>query len=438
MGGTLDVESVVGEGSTFTLRLELELGTPEAEVPPLDTDVLLVDDHAMARVALADALRAAGARVTAVATAEEALGHLDTGAPIGAAILDLDLGGSHLPGSHEGAVLAKTLRKRLPRLPLMLLAPVGARAPEPGLFDAVLSRPARRSRLIDLLQRLTSGASPDARRPEDALAPLAADLAILLVEDNPVNRKVALGLLRRLGGTADVAQNGREALEKMRARAYDIVLMDVQMPEMDGLEATRRLRAEHDHQPYVLALTANALSGDAEVCREAGMDAYLSKPVRLDHLADAFALFTAQPAGMTETASEASGSDAAQEMLARLREKTGVADLDFAADVLDAFLDSVGELADRLIDAALRQDGAALADVTHALKSACATLGADEVHDVCAAIEQSVREGRALEAIQMAPEAARAVRALTPIAEAALALAQGRSASETPTAPIEA
>ena len=114
MGGTLDVESVVGEGSTFTLRIDLELGTPEADLPRLDTDVLLVDDHAMAREALADTLRAAGARVTAVATAEEALGHLDAGAAIGAAILDLDLGGSHLAASREGATLAKALRQRLP------------------------------------------------------------------------------------------------------------------------------------------------------------------------------------------------------------------------------------------------------------------------------------------------------------------------------------
>ena len=110
---------------------------------------------------------------------------------------------------------------------------------------------------------------------------------ILLVEDNMLNEMVALGMLRLLGRTADVTRNGVEAVEAMADHAYDIVFMDVQMPVLDGLNATRRIRAEFptEQQPYIIALTANAMAGDEERCIEAGMDAYLSKPLSKERLA---------------------------------------------------------------------------------------------------------------------------------------------------------
>jgi len=110
---------------------------------------------------------------------------------------------------------------------------------------------------------------------------------ILLVEDNMLNEMVALGMLRLLGRTADVTRNGVEAVEAMADHAYDIVFMDVQMPVLDGLNATRRIRAEFptEHQPYIIALTANAMAGDEERCIQAGMDAYLSKPLSKERLA---------------------------------------------------------------------------------------------------------------------------------------------------------
>jgi len=104
---------------------------------------------------------------------------------------------------------------------------------------------------------------------------------ILLAEDNPVNRKLAGAMLRRLGYEADVAQNGVEAVAACQSRTYDLVLMDVQMPELDGLEATRRIRAAEERQPVIVAMTANAMKGDRDLCLEAGMDDYLTKPVKL-------------------------------------------------------------------------------------------------------------------------------------------------------------
>ncbi|OZC01594.1 response regulator [Rubricoccus marinus] len=441
MGGSITAESTEGEGSTFVLRLHLDVREAAPEAPPLAAKVLLVDTHERARNALAATLRASGATVLPARNAEEAIAHLDGGARPDVALLDFQADGAPTAGSRDGFALARRLRIRLARLPLVLLSPVGSRAPEPGLFDAVLSRPTRRSRVLDVVSRLTRGAAPSPRQEQSAQSVAARGLSILIAEDNPVNRKVALGLLRRLGGTADVAHTGLEALHAMRDRAYDVVLMDVQMPEMDGLTATRRLRAEHEHQPYVIALTANALAGDAEACREAGMDAYLSKPVRLDHLADALAR---APRTASPPPAPASGAappparaprllpspEAPAEMLMHLANNTGVEDPAFAAEVLDAFAGSAQSLLARLDDACVSADAAALASVAHALKSACATLGASDVADACVAAERATEDGWTPEAMAMAAEITESIGELAQVA--AQAADDARAAAVTP------
>lgn len=112
-------------------------------------------------------------------------------------------------------------------------------------------------------------------------------LRVLIVEDNPVNQKVAQKMLQRLGYNPTIAKNGTEALHRLQQQDYDIVLMDVQMPEMDGLTATQRIRQECRHQPYIIAITANAMRGDRETCLAAGMDDYLSKPITIESLGEA-------------------------------------------------------------------------------------------------------------------------------------------------------
>ena len=416
MGGTLTAESVEGEGSTFTLHVRLGLGAPEATSDPIGGSVLLVDDHAAAREALAGALRASGATVTTAETAREALAHVRGGLAPHAAVIDFDLG----PGGEDGAALAVRLRESSPSVRLVGLAPVGSMAPAAGLFDATLPRPARRSRLVAVLRRLVRGGHAPEASGAERVAPVARGLDVLLVEDNPVNRKVALGLLRRIGGTADVATNGREALACLRQRPYDVVLMDVQMPVMDGLEATRRLRAEHDHQPHVIALTANALGGDAARCREAGMDAYLSKPVRLDHLTDALRMAAPAPPEASGDGAEGDApEDGPTKMLRHIREATGVDDPMFAAEILGAFMDSAGPLSAELAEAAQRSHAAGIETAAHALKSACATLGAHEAAKACATAERLAARSQIAEAVPPALSAAEAVRGLLPIAEAA-------------------
>jgi len=174
----------------------------------------------------------------------------------------------------------------------VLLSSVGGSAgAERQVFDAVLLRPIRPSHLREALLRVLDLSPPPAAEPDASLPPppaaLARNLRLLLVEDGAVNRQVGLLLLQKLGYRADIAADGFEALEAIRRRTYDIVLMDMEMPEMDGITATRRIRAERpDSAPalWIIALTAHALSGDRERCLAAGMNDYVSKPVKLTDL----------------------------------------------------------------------------------------------------------------------------------------------------------
>jgi CheY-like chemotaxis protein len=177
-------------------------------------------------------------------------------------------------------------------LPLLLLTPIGA-APTGAayrLFAATVTKPIKIAHLAELLHRFlgpqqSSLPKMDALR-DSAQAATARPLRILLAEDNVVNQKVALLILHKLGYEADVAADGREVLDALQRQPYDLILMDVQMPEMDGLEATRQIRRTHSlpTQPRIVAMTANAMQGDRARCLAAGMDDYISKPMRAQEL----------------------------------------------------------------------------------------------------------------------------------------------------------
>jgi len=198
----------------------------------------------------------------------------------------------------DGLELARRIHALAPKLPLVLFSSLGRR--EAGdvesHFKAYLAKPLRQSQLFDTLVSLF--ASDAAARPAPAKAvgskldpAMAArhPLRILLAEDNVVNQKLALRLLQQMGYRADLASNGIEAVESVERQAYDVVLMDVQMPELDGLDATRRIRTLGPaHEGVrIVAMTANAMQGDREMCMDAGMDDYLTKPIRVDRLVEA-------------------------------------------------------------------------------------------------------------------------------------------------------
>ena len=224
---------------------------------------------------------------------EEALRWVAEGEAFDLAILDM-----HMP-EMDGLELARRVHARHPSLPLVLFSSLGRReaGDTEGLFSAYLAKPVRQSQLFDTLVSLLAQRH-EARAPErrTAAAPkidgeLAArhPLRILLAEDNVVNQKLALRILQQMGYRADLASNGLEAVESVGRQTYDVVLMDVQMPEMDGLEASRRITTKWQpgERPRIVAMTANAMAGDREMCLAAGMDDYITKPIRVDQLVEA-------------------------------------------------------------------------------------------------------------------------------------------------------
>ena len=295
MGGTLDVESVVGVGSTFHFSIQLApcapAGTvvPSEALPPLAPhSVLLVDDSPTSRRILRLQLEALGMTVTEAASAEAAVALLDSGMHFGVAVLDMRMSGMN--GWELAEVLHSSPGSR--DLPLILLSSTG----EPrfthtrqGLFRAVLTKPVRSSRLRLALRRALTTGIPESvpvAPPTMEAVDEPIELRVLLAEDNLVNQHLGRLMVEKLGHRVDVVANGREAVEAVLLVPYDVVLMDIQMPEMDGLDATRVIRRQLPvaDRPRIVAMTASALAEDQKACSEAGMDDYLAKPVRLKEL----------------------------------------------------------------------------------------------------------------------------------------------------------
>jgi CheY-like chemotaxis protein len=305
MGGQMGLESDVGQGSTFWFTVPLESVTSRrkpARRAPADlagTRVLIVDDNQTSRTMLACQLTSWKLAVTSVTDGPSALALLQTAAttsqPYTLAILD-----TQMPGM-DGLTLARTLKHdpSLANLPLVLLTRMGMHGRE--LVDqsfgvaVALAKPIRQSQLLEALRAALRGSSmgsPELSLPapvlsEPGIVPGAGGRArVLVVEDNPVNQRVAVRMLARLGLGADVASDGREAVQSFSRQPYALVLMDCQMPELDGFQATARIRASEGDGPRtpIIAMTASAMRGDRERCLAAGMDDYISKPVRIDDL----------------------------------------------------------------------------------------------------------------------------------------------------------
>ena len=302
MGGTMWVESAgPGTGSTFHFTIAAKPAVlPQGQearkrdligeqAPLKGKRLLVVDDNATNR------------RILALQTAKWGMVAIDTDAPEKALPLlqqqgfDLAILDMHMPGM-DGVQLATRIREAGHTLPLVLFTSLGRQENVSGLFAASLAKPLHQSQLFDTLVTLLApdgpakSAAPSAPKPRiDAGMAERHPLRILLAEDNVVNQKLALRILQQMGYRADVAGNGIEAIECIERQPYDVVLMDVQMPEMDGLEASRRITArwQPGERPRIVAMTANAMQGDREECLAAGMDDYVTKPIRVDALVQA-------------------------------------------------------------------------------------------------------------------------------------------------------
>jgi CheY-like chemotaxis protein len=295
MGGLIWLDSTPGVGSAFHFAIPLhEASTSPGTAlwrsrPPLkDLNILIIDDNASCRTLMSGMVSRWGSRPHLAASLQDAIGTLQSAPSIDLVLLDSTLNG-HSPDQAAAQILSVAARKR-PHL--ILVAPMGSKATSDS-FVAQLSKPLKPVQVRDTILRVVSG-TQNHRRPAlskpafPQLAP-AYPLSVLVCDDHPINQKVAARMVANLGYQADLAADGQEALEAFGRKHYDIVFMDVQMPRMDGLTATARLRemqADATRHPFcqpppvIIAMTAGALEGDRARCLQAGMDDFIAKPVR--------------------------------------------------------------------------------------------------------------------------------------------------------------
>jgi len=414
MGGSMWVESsgVPGEGSTFNFTIRA-LRAPDQPRPFLDDDppellgkrLLIVDDNDTNRKILTTLADAWGMPYQETAVPGEALDWVRQGVVFDIAILDMGM------DEMDGVTLAKVLRGE-PKgadLPFVMLTSLGNREPggNSGLFADYLVKPIKPSQLCDSLVKVlaggggrkTIGSKPASGSEFDSDMGRRLPLRILLTEDNVTNQVVALRLLARLGYRADVAGNGLEALAALEDQRYDVALMDVQMPEMDGLEATKQINGRWDAQkrPYIVAMTANALKGDRESFLAAGMDDYVSKPIRVNLLIEALEraaayrhvdLVSETAVGIEPEIDESQEESGSEEIvnLDRLRQLAG-GDDEFLIELIQTFLEDAPQLMEKMRTAVSQNDSAALRLTAHSLKSNAADFGAMILAGQCQELE---------------------------------------------------
>ena len=294
MGGEIDVESILNKGTVFRFRIKSQVSV--ASIPTYLTcnmsglegkRILVVDDNLTNRNILKAQLEAWKLVPVLAKAGKEAIGLLSTEPPFDLVITDMNM------PEMDGSQVATAVRKFNPALPIILLSSVGDERGKrmAEMFSAVLTKPVKQNQLCKvILSELRRHGKSTEEEISHNRAQLSAEFAklhplrILIAEDNLINQKLTERVLAKLGYEPKIVSNGREVLEEVDRMKYDLILMDVQMPEMDGLEATRIIRKAGGHQPSIVAITANVMQGDREECLEAGMDDYLSKPIKLDLL----------------------------------------------------------------------------------------------------------------------------------------------------------
>ncbi|MEV6319052.1 response regulator [Streptomyces sp. NPDC051776] len=434
MGGTMWVESELGKGSTFHFTVETRV-VPEAvrtrqvvsRVDLRGKHLLVVDDGSTNRMILTHQATAWGMVVRATGSPREALEWIRHGDPFDIAILDMQM------PDMDGVMLAEEIRRHRSKeeLPLFLLTSIGRPAATGGSladFSGYHTKPIRAADLYaDLCRTLLGVAAPveaaDATRRPEEKERRAAPLRILLAEDNLVNQELIVRMLRKIGHTADTVENGAQALESLRHKPYDVVLMDVQMPVMDGLDASRRIHRSLTvaDRPYIIALTANAMSEDRDACLAAGMDDYLRKPLHSFDLAEALDRVTPEapatgkgagqsvrnpattaPGGGPDAPPSGTGTGGAGTLEAEtsslpvldtptLRRLAGSLDKEFVTHLIDTFLEDSPQLVGSIRRSVEERNAEELRRAAHTLKSHAKTFGlprlvplCQEVEDLCA------------------------------------------------------
>ena len=416
MGGKIWVESDAGKGATFHFTIVARAAA--ATAPPgwqavqpqlIGRRLLVVEENQTNRRIIMHRAEQWGMIVQAAANSKEALKALGQSAAFDAAILDLQL------PDMDGLALATEIRNHScgRYLPLLLLSSIRLRGDDARPVNAGISvfvyKPIRPAQLLDALCRSLSIQIQREKKAPPAPT-LDADFArklplrLLLADDNPINQKVGLSVLNKLGYRADIANNGLEVLQALEQKAYDILFLDVQMPEMDGLEAARRIcqRWPSEKRPRIIAMTGNALMGDREKCLQAGMDDYISKPVRIGDLQAALERWGPGRTRKSDTSfftrPKPLSADQLldQAIISELREMPPDNGVSMLRELIDLFLDGVPQ---RLTQIGENLNNAEqLAFQAHALKSMSLNMGAKRIVELARKLEESGRAGTVADA----------------------------------------
>jgi signal transduction histidine kinase/ligand-binding sensor domain-containing protein/DNA-binding response OmpR family regulator len=295
MGGEISAQSVFGEGSVFNFTINTPTSKNLNPTPLIcdmsqfeGTKVLIVDDNKTNLTILKTQLEHWKFEPVTASSGHEALNILSLDKNFRLMITDMEM-----PGM-DGVGLTKAVKLAYKNLPVIMLSSIGDESKKkfPGLFSSILTKPAKQHQLCRSIQAAIGNQTENSFPEEKAKQILSYDFAqhfplrILVAEDNLINQKLIQRILNKLGYQPDIVQNGVEVLARMEENIYDVILMDIQMPEIDGLEATIAIRAKVWPQPYIIAMTANAMSEDKETCLRTGMDDYISKPMKLQELVD--------------------------------------------------------------------------------------------------------------------------------------------------------
>ncbi|MBA4310231.1 MAG: hypothetical protein C0425_07830, partial [Chlorobiaceae bacterium] len=407
MNGAMWVESVFGEGSNFSFTIKVEKDETKPKIflkgnaPQLKSkSILIVDDNFNNRRILKIQTENWGLIPTEVETPSAALELLKAGKKFDIAILDFQM------PEIDGITLAKKIRELgNQNFPIIILTSLGRKEDQKLLdelkISSFLNKPIKQSQLFNSLNAIFSGTAKQIRQEKtfalDSELGKKYPLKLLVAEDNTINQKVAIRMLERLGYRADVVANGFEVLESVKQVPYDLIFMDVHMPDMDGLTTTKILVEKYDQheRPIIVAMTADAMQGDKEICIAAGMDDYTSKPVRIESLQAMLEKWgikiTAKKGNVIDNYRKAKSDFTVidEDKISFLSDLQTEEDIVFLFELIDIYIKETPKVIQSAFESLKEKDYKQLVFIAHKLKGSSLSLGIEKFSELCQSLENN-------------------------------------------------